>query len=408
MARFAIVVSLFTSACFGTIDGGGDPMMDDDPMMNPPPPTDVRINVHDSEGPIAGLAVVFLDANDAVAADIVTDAQGTAVAKLATGSVTVIRPGAVQPTMGGNGSVYTYVGVKAGDQLDLALAPDRASNPITVNVTVPLTENQTAVQITTPCGSGIGVPPTVAVTLDGCGTETDFYVTELDGEQASFLKRAQITDPIDLSTEIYRAALTSTLSVTNAPADAAVAIEKRIETDLFRPVFSTGPLAVSPDQPIDVTVPDLPGTEELLFAGVSYQGAVQIVGSRDAYPGGPAVVDLSAAMIIAPSKPMLAGDTLTWTEQGSGAPDTVIATVQSETVAHYVAAPYAGASLKVPHLPAAHDAFNMKSGDTPSIALAKIGGGFDGVRARVFAGPLAPMGGAVTIAVTSLPTDPRQ
>jgi hypothetical protein len=406
--RVAILISLFACACFGQIDGGAsDPPMDD---PNDPPPTEVRITVHDPSGPLAGLPVVFLDVNDAVAADVVTDAQGTAIAKLATGSVTVIRAAAMSQPGPSASSLYTYVGVKAGDQLELALPSIEPSNPVTVNVTVPATEEVgVPVEVRTPCGSGQGIPPTIAVTLDGCGSETDFYVTELGLEQpASFLKRMQITDPVDLSGEIYREQLTSTYSVTNLPVGSSVSIEKRIETDLFRPVFTTGQIAVTPDQPIDVTLPNLPGTEEQTYATVtSMVGTAQIVGSRDPYGSGPAVIDLAGAMIITPSAPTIAGDTVSWTEQGSGAPDTVLATIRNTGVERYVAGPYAGASIKVPHLPAAHDAFNVKADDKATIALARVSGGFDAVRARVFGGPLAPVGGKATIAVDASPGELR-
>ncbi|HEY5921637.1 MAG TPA: Ig-like domain-containing protein, partial [Kofleriaceae bacterium] len=349
MVRFAILTSLFASACSGEIEGGGSDPIDD--PQDPPPPTEVRIKVHDTNGPIAGLPVVFLDANDAVAADIVTDAQGIAVAKLANGSVTIIRAATMSPTAG---ALYTYVGVKAGDELELALpTAERTTTPVTVKVTVPLTEDGGAVEVRTPCGSGVGAPPIVEVTLDGCGTETDFYVTELGLGEAtvSFLKRATIADSIDLSGEMYRAELTTSFSVMNAPADASVSIEKRIETELFRPVFSTGANPVTPGELLELAIPDLPGTEQQVIATVTYQGAAQLVGSREAYAAGPEIVDLAAAMIITPSAPTLAGDAVSWTEQGSGAPDAVLATIQNESVARYVAAPYAGASIKVPRLP---------------------------------------------------------
>ena len=113
-------------------------------------------------------------------------------------------------------------------------------------MTVPATENLSVVEVRTPCGSGQGIPPTIAVTLDGCGSETDFYVSEgsarTSRRRSSSARRS--TDPVDLSGEMYREALTSTYSVTNLPADSAVSIEKRIEIDSFRPVFSSGPIAL--------------------------------------------------------------------------------------------------------------------------------------------------------------------
>src|SRR5689334_22891633 len=92
MKRFAILVSLFASACIGEIDGVGENPTNDPPDEPPPPPTEVRIAVHDPSGPVAGLAVLFQTNDDTVVADVKTDAQGVAVAELPVGgSVTVIR-----------------------------------------------------------------------------------------------------------------------------------------------------------------------------------------------------------------------------------------------------------------------------------------------------------------------------
>jgi hypothetical protein len=409
MKRFAILVSLFASACIGEIGGVGENPPNDPPDEPPPPPTEVRIAVHDPSGPVAGLAVLFQTNDDTVVSDVVTDAQGVAVATLPTGSVTVIR----QEQQGG--SVYTYVGVKAGDQLDLSLAALPATTPTTITVHLPEPDPDTGlvpVEVRTPCGSGQGVPPDVSVTLDGtCGAMTDFYVSEIGGEYpAAFLKRAPIAPTVDLSLETYRPALTTSLSVTNAPIGASVSIEKTLETDLFRPVFSSGPQPVIGTS-VDTIIPDLPGVEEQLIATVSYNGAVQRVGKREPYAASPGMVDLSTAMIIGPSAPVLDtlnNDTVTWTETGSGAPDLVVAVVKGTDVRRSIVAPYATASLRIPRLPVVHDTFNVQSTDSVSIALAKVSSGYDGVRAKVFAGPLAPLNGSATISVADTATDPAK
>src|SRR5438445_432576 len=175
MKRFAVLVAVFTSACVGEIGGTDSSPTNDPPHDPPPPPTEVRVAVHDSTGPIAGLAVVFLNPDDSEVADIVTDAQGVATAKLPMGgSVSVIR----DDTTGTDpaGAAYTYVGVKGGDQLDLALPALSTTNPTTVTVQVPDPDPdaRVPVEVRTPCGSGQGLPPQISVTLDGCGAMTDF------------------------------------------------------------------------------------------------------------------------------------------------------------------------------------------------------------------------------------------
>lgn len=398
MKRLAVFVSLFASACIGEI-GGTDTPNNDPPHDPPPPPTDVRMTVHDSAGPVAGLAVVFQNPDDSEVATLMTDAQGVATAKLPMGgSVSVIRD---DSTTDPAGAVYTYVGVKGGDQLDLAL-PLAPTTPITVTVQVPDPDPDARVPVAvrTPCGAGQGTPPEVTLTLDGsCGAMTDFYVTELDAEPSAFIKRAAITPTIDLSTEMYRPALATSLSVSNAPIGATISIEKTLETDLFRPVFSTGPLAVISGQSVDSEVPDLPGVEEQLIATVAYQGSTQRVGTRELYAAAPGTVDLSTAMIVGPSAPTLVNDTLAWTESGSGAPDLVVGDRSGAGIHHTIVGPYSGASLRIPRLPALFAAFNGQPDDVVTVALAKATGGYDAVRKSVFAGPLAPLGGSATLSL---------
>jgi len=411
MKRFAILVSLVASACIGGLDGIGENPPGNDPPDNPPPPppTEVRIAVHDPSGPVAGLAVVFMNADDSVAADAVTDAQGVAVATMPTGSVSVIRDDAssTEPA----GTVYTYVGVKAGDKLDLALPALSTTTPMTVTVRVPEGDPDAPLPVTvrTPCGEGTGAPPEVTVTLDGrCGAMTDFYVMEIGDEYPSaFIKRAPIASAVDLSLETYRPALTTSLSVTNVPIGATAYIEKTLETDLFRPVFSSGIQTVAEGQSVDTIIPDLPGVEEQLIATVSYNGSMQRVGKRQPYAAAPGMVDLSTAMIIGPSAPSISNDMLTWTEAGSGAPDLVVGEAKGTLIVHRVVGPYAGPSLHIPRLPASHDAFNVKADDTASIALAKVSGGYDGIRAQAFNGPLAPLNGSATVSVAESTIDPK-
>jgi len=411
MKRLAVLVSLFSSACVGEIWGTGDNPPGQDPPVDPPqpPPTEVRIAVHDPSGPVAGVAVVFMNADDSVVADSVTDAQGVAVATMPTGSVTVIREDAssTEPA----GAVYTYVGVKAGDKLELALPALTTTTPTTVTVRVPEGDPDAPLPVTvrTPCGEGTGLPPEVSVTLDGrCGAMTDFYVMEIGDEYPSaFIKRAPIAPTVDLSLETYRPALTTSLSVTNAPIGATAYVEKTLETDLFRPVFSSGMLPVAEGQSVDAIIPDLPGVEEQLIATVSYNGSTQRVGKREPYAAAPGMVDLSTAMIIGPSAPSISADMLTWTETGSGSPDLVVGEARGAQITRRVVGPYAGASLRIPHLPATHDAFNVKADDVASIALAKVSSGYDGIRAQAFNGPLAPLNGSATVSLAESTLDPK-
>jgi hypothetical protein len=271
------------------------------------------------------MPVIFQNADDSVVAEATTGLDGSAIADLPNGgTVTIIR---LRPDdENGNpvpASVYTYVGVKAGDVLDLRDgAAQTLAPPTTITVKVPLNENGTA-QVTTPCGSGAGAPPDIQVQLTGCapGTEIGFYVT--DGVDTSFFKRATLAAAVDLSGEAYKDATASQISVTGTPAEAQVTIEKRLETDGF--VFFTAPPAQGPTA--NVTTPDAVGAEQIITATVSGPAGTQLVAKHDPFAAAPATVDLLADMIAYTSPATVAPDgTLTWTESGPGVPDLVHAT----------------------------------------------------------------------------------
>jgi hypothetical protein len=417
MNRFAIAVSLLCGACLPAIEGSGQP---DDPgdqpqgEPTPPPVTTVEITVHGQAGPLVGVPVVFLKTDDSVVADVVTDSLGKATATMPDGgSVTVVRPGTpatggglpMDPNNGGAtpAQVYTYVGVKPGDKLDLVTSDVSPGAPVTARVMVPATELGGPFAVITPCGSAQGAAPYIDVTLTGCGPQTDFYVVDLV-EQLSFLKRSAIGATVDLSMETLQDSLSTTLSATNAPSGASVAIETRLETDLFRPVYSSGMVAQgAPDQAgadtstTTVDLPKLASAEQHVSARIGTADGTQLVTMRAGYGQADLVIDVAPHLIKSPSAATLTTDTVTWTELGTGSPDLVFATLRDATRVRTIVAPYGGASLHVPHLPTAHDAFNAQATDTPSVSLARVASGYDGVRARVFAGPLAPLGGYATI-----------
>src|SRR5687768_10093556 len=123
MQRFAILPMLFASACIGELTGGGDDPKPEPPMPQPPEPvTDVQLKVRDGALPINGVKVIFQNADDSVIAEATTDAAGLATTKMPNGgNVTVIRTYGpdVYGQPGPIDQVYTYVGVKPGDTIEL-------------------------------------------------------------------------------------------------------------------------------------------------------------------------------------------------------------------------------------------------------------------------------------------------
>ena len=404
----ALSLLLAASACTGSIDGdeGGGGM--------PPPRSDVRVQVKDGFSPVASVRVIFQDTADAVIADTTTDAQGLASAEMSAGSVTVIRtfPLVTPPPPEGQRmpEVYTYVGVKNGDLLQLG---DQASTkaPGAIVVKVPDGAEGT-VKVVTPCGSGQGAAPNVAITVNDCPTMVGFLVT--DQQQSSFFLEAPYAENVDLSTGILAGNLAATLSATNVPPNTTVNAEQRVVTGLFT-LYSSGEKRVD-EAPQTVTLPDLQGVDQLLVSRISTQNmGTQIVAARDTYSGSPALIDASADLI-----PYITGNVeyaptgVSWTEMGSGTADAVYVTLSvtrgtamggtpalDAEYTRLILAPHAGTSLRMPVLPDA--LYNPTSADQigGATGLVRSTGGYDAIRAKAFAvdrlADAAPTGGKLVL-----------
>jgi hypothetical protein len=196
-------------------DGGGDaPMGPADAAPDAAPtPGLVSLTVTDGGSGVAGAVVYFLNADNSVVAEMMTDGSGVASATMAPGgSVTLLEP---QPVVTGpppikspskhpdeaapppidNQNLITWEGVKPGDNLrdDLdPIQPDPAI--ITLTVTIPTDPNTAATQYTLfgACVGGVGglTPGSAAtLTLQGCGSATDFLVqtSDVNGNVLDFL-----------------------------------------------------------------------------------------------------------------------------------------------------------------------------------------------------------------------------
>lgn len=422
MLRLALFSLLAAStACTGDIIGDMPTDPNDPPAdpNDPPaePTTEVTIRVSDRGSPVASLPVVFQAADDSVIKETTTGSDGSAVADMPNGgTVTVIR---LRPDdQNGNPQapeVFTYVGVKAGDVLDLQSPSGVTTAPTTITVRVPPNENGVAT-VSTPCGSGTGAPPEIPVTIDGCapGSEIGFYVVEPG--QTAFFKRAPLGTTVDLSTETYRDQLTTQISVAGTPpTDAQVTVAKRLESDGFT-FYTTQPQTA----PAEIATPDVPGAEQVVLAMVSGPNGAQTIAKHEPFAAAPSSLDLLADSITYTSPATVAVDgTLTWTESGPGIPDIVhakyIIAREGMTFTRSVVAPHAGPTLRLPQLPATYDAYNAKAGDATSASheLARFSTGYDSVRARIFNARLssvAPMGArvAVSYAAGQGETEPRK
>ncbi|MDQ3340109.1 MAG: hypothetical protein M4D80_33540 [Myxococcota bacterium] len=403
----AVVLALLASACIADLTGTGDDDAPDDPPP-PPPASRVQLTVKSNGVPQAGLVVIFQRADDSLVAEVTTDAMGLASAPMPVGgNVTVIRNGQL-------GEAFTYVGAKAGDKLELAVA-SKGATPTTIKVRVPEPEVEgSPVSVSTPCGSALGAAPIVELTLDGgCGPETDFYVVDIEGTASddelprplSVLERRAIAPEVDLSNATLRENLTSMIAATNLPGieGLAIVLEQRLETNLFRPVFASGQIAA---ETAAIDSPDLPGIDMIVAATLSFASGKQVIATGMLYTPAPPPLDIASSMIAQPKATSLGANGVTWTEESGSAPDFVFTQLATANVRRVIAAPYAGTTLRVPQLPATYAAYNITASEAPTIDhhLVKITGGYDGVRPQVFnipLGSLAPRNGKITIASAS-------
>ncbi len=410
---FSTILVGLLAACTGSIEtgeGGGD----DGPDV---PTTQVRVVVKDALAGQAGVRVIFQNPDDSVIEEVTTDASGVASAAMTAGNVSVIRTYApvVPPPPEGNRlpEVYTYVGVKGGDLIELGKSePTQLTTPGAIVVKVP-TINGT-VTVKTPCGSGAGQAPNVAITVTNCPSMMDLYVTQND---QGFYMQKPYAENIDVSMGVLNESLASTVTATNVPPNAQVNVEQKIYAGTFE-LYSTGQKRVD-QNPQNVDMPNIMDVDGLVVMRVNIggQGAV-MTGSRTLYSGSVSSVDASAYPM-----PYITGNTkyepteITWTEAGTGTADAVMVTlavtrgaamgmtpaIDAEYV-RAIIAPHAGSVLRIPVLPDAR--FNPSALDEigGALGLVSSSGGYDTIRQRAFAKEsivdAAPSGGSISIAYT--------
>jgi hypothetical protein len=392
--RNLLLIAASLTACTGTIDMGGD---DDMPVVS-----DVQMFVRDGNVPVAGTRVVFQAADDTVIADLQTDGAGLAVAEMPEGgTVTVFRtyPPAVpiedtRPT-----TLFTYVGVKPGDRLELGEAINETAPASAINIMVPMTA-QGNINIKTQCGEGNGTPPLIPLTVRGCGASLTVYVT--DGDDSSFAMNAPFSENVDVSSGSFLGALGSTITAINVLPDTQIEVEKRLEMDNFT-FFSTGTRRVE-TTPADVTMPAIDGVNQLLITRIrnNLDGRSQIVAERKAYARGTTTVDASMPLIPYVSNVTYAPTGISWLEQGpaQAQADAVFTTFQvtrdtggapptlADTYVRAIIAPHNGMALTLPRLQGPADSM-YNPGATDEIAgqfgiLRVTGGGYDALRAKAY------------------------
>lgn len=173
---------------------------------------------------LSGLLVYFQDADSTLALATRTDGEGRATAFMAPGGfVTVVVP---------NGNLFSYAGVKAGDDLVIdERTLETTEQRTTFMLRVPTTPGADVYSLTTSCGStnitGAQDEPTVA-TLGNCDGVEDLLITARSSEPRPFGSNYRYLYRKDVLLQgqsmivvegEYAPAETSVIITTNVPAE---------------------------------------------------------------------------------------------------------------------------------------------------------------------------------------------
>jgi len=173
---------------------------------------------------LTGLLVYFQNADSSIALATRTDGEGRATAFMAPGGfVTVVVP---------NGNLFTYAGIKIGDDLVIdERTLETTEQRTTFMLRVPTTPGADIYSLTTSCGStditGAQDEPTVA-TLGNCDGIEDLLITARSSEPQPFGSNHRYLYRKDVQLEgqtmivvegEYAPAETSVITTTNVPAE---------------------------------------------------------------------------------------------------------------------------------------------------------------------------------------------
>lgn len=392
------------------VDARPDAVVDGMPDASVPGP--VMITVYDSTAspqPVAGMPVLFQDAQGTVVLETTTDAQGQATAVMAAGgSVSAKRP----QRSGVTGDlIYMFLGVKPGDHL-LAGAPVTSPTNFPVTFQVPAYPGAYGYTLATQCGTGSSIPTSVT-TLNAqlsC-SPVDVYVRALDTTNqhntlAAFYKTGVAVASgatIDLSGETYHGLQDVAVTLSNLPANVNQLSadfwlvgsfpfpDQRLTGGLASGQFSTtvpfpditgltlGALVEVRDQPQS----GLPEAQELRQL-VPYTTSYSLDVGAHAITWLTSVVGFNAST-----------NSLFWFESAATPADyTRIELFVTPTngdprprIQLEVAGPYAHASLALPQLSGDLATDNLKATDslaTQKFYVATVPGGWDAMRENVF------------------------
>ena len=394
------------AACGGGDDGppNVEPDARIDEVVDAPLPARTTVHVLDGAGaPVAGRAVAFLAADDAVVAEVTTDATGAASAEMgAGGSVTVAAAAVVQA--GTTPLMFTYLNVRDGDDLVIGEPPRPATQTFGVTLTVPASAAPTAQGFSFNATCNVNASnSTSARSVDmnlrqGC-TTTDFYVEAQDSGlrmiSALWLPAQPVTAGATISMGAqFVAPVTSMLSVKNVPSGTVITPSLDLVVGDFYPVpvLFTSELALTGGAGTRLlkhaTIPGASLETRVLIEGV---GGRSLWVTRTAAPQNATLDFATAPRVTVDDAAYFPGPSAVGWSQTGPATDISMARLQvvngtARKFQWVIVGPTSG-SVRVPHLPGSLGAFNIAADDTVSVVEVAAGtfpGGYDRVRPLVF------------------------
>jgi len=353
-------------------------------------PGNIQVSVVDGTTPQAGVRVLYQDDTGATLEDTMTDATGLATFAVDAANVSVYRTYTGTPTRAPE--IYTFVGAKAGDALALGnAAVTGTTTPTAIVVKVP-TNAQGTVTVKTPCGTGQGQQPNIAVSVTSCPSMVDLYVT--DGNNNSFFAQAPYSANIDVSDGVLAQQLSTTIAASDVPANTTVNATERFIDGTFE-AFRTNSKTISQTEQ-QTNAPAIEGiVNRVTVNSVNTQTmGQQMIGWSVMYEPSPAITDIGMNVIPYVSAPTFGATGLSWTETpgtitNSLTVDAVVAAldVKPSGGAEYwrvVVAPHAASTLALPTLPDATDNPAATDQVTTQLGILSATGGYDAIRANVF------------------------
>jgi hypothetical protein len=361
---------------------------------------------------VAGARVYFLDADSSIVEVAMTDGNGyVAVAMNAGGSVTVVMPAGTTGATTTATSLYTFEGVKPGDNLRVDIgSDDPQGEPVSpmVAVTIPVDSNPnvTGYHLYTSCGDfAVGSAAPTTVTFLDCPGPIDMLLVASNAgnepvDEIYESKVAILGVPNISFTQTYSPTATTTSSYANVPGDVVGVTSDVVVNDVNGSYLDDVRGSATPSfgsASVQLSVP-IAATDVIVAS--DFQPSAGALGELHTYAwstrSAAYTLDVSTVALsqLATTPSVVAEDhAIAWTETSDGlTPDLTIATfnVSRGSTAwqwNVVAAHPSNGQLVLPLLPNDDFDYNLGATDTAtmtSLRDVKVPNGYDSLRGAAF------------------------